>query len=273
MMAKNKAAVTFFPGWLDKPCSFPYRSDTFLEFPCMTSPASRLSLAALLLVSGCAQTRVTAYRDTAWPGAHYTHLLVMATTRDLAGREDLERAVCQRIAPTPCTPSLLVLPPTRDWTEEEMQARIGASGADGFLLIGVKSDRAMEKVIGYQFQSYSSGSGVTVVNGQGNVYAHPGSVSWNARSTAVGSYSGQTSTFSAPITLYLRNSAGKIQLMDVARWQIAWGGALKTEGQGAFAVTDGAFVSSQAKSIALELRHAGLIDPVPEGHGRQGNTP
>jgi hypothetical protein len=217
----------------------------------------------LPVLASCAETRVSAYRDTAYPATRYEHLLVMAPASDLATQEDLERAICARIAPTPCTMSLHVLPPTREWTEEDMTQRIAASGADGFLLIGTKSDRSVEKVIGYQTQSFSSGSGTTVVNGQGNVYAHQNTASWNARATATSSYSGQTSSYSMPITLYLRNSGGKVQLMDVSRHQVVWAGTFKTAGNGVFAITDSAFISSQSKTVALELRRAGLIAPLP----------
>lgn len=63
--------------------------------------------------------------------------------------------------------------------------------------------------------------------------------------------------------MYLRNSGGKVQLMDVSRHQVGWAGTFKTAGNGVFAITDSAFVSSQSKTVALELRRAGLIAPLP----------
>ena len=55
---------------------------------------------------------------------------------------EVERQICVKIAPTPCKSGKSVLPPTRQYTVDEAEKYLQASGADAVLIIALFADQA-----------------------------------------------------------------------------------------------------------------------------------
>jgi hypothetical protein len=212
-------------------------------------------LAVAALLTGCASTRVTAFRDPDFADKHYTHVAVFALGAPLALAQDMEGKLCNSMAPTGCTPGLNILPPTRQYSADEVAALIARHGADAILVITMGADRSDSGVIGYQTFSSAQATGSATTTGTVSVYGNAGTYQGTTNGSA--SATGQSTTI--PIMYFSRAAAGTVVMLDAASGKTAWRGEMQTTGHGMLNVTDDAFTSSESKEIAGQLRSAGLI--------------
>lgn len=194
------------------------------------------------ILSGCAHSEVTAFRDLAFATKQFESIVVFAQGMTLDNAVEFERQLCAKVAPTPCVSGQSVLPPTRQYTAEEVQHYLAQSGADGILFLGLVSDQLDVRYLGTVTSSSSSGT----VNFYGN------SAYW----------SGTGQSVSTPVYGYTRVAFGQLALFDLASGDIAWRGEIEVTGQGKWwNRTDSTFISSATTKIARELKETRLIGP------------
>ena len=211
-----------------------------------------LLLAVLALMSGCATSRVTAFRDPAYPAARFDRLAVFALGMNLGAAVAVERQLCEKLAPTRCIPGSSVLPPTRVYSGDEAARYLENSGANAVLLASLMADRSAARYFGTV--TASTVSGTTTTTGTVNLYGDTGV--WSASSYGTAS----VRTVSTPVYGYSRVAFGQLGLFERASGNLVWRGEIRIAGQGLLSVTDEAFISSATSAVAEELKAAGLID-------------
>ena len=205
-----------------------------------------------LVLSGCATSRVTAFRDPAFATKRFEAIIVFAEGMALDAAVEVERQICVKVAPTPCASGKSVLPPTRQYTANEVEQYLSRTGADGVLFIALVSDQSDTRYFGTITTSSASGSAYS--SGTMNFYGN--SAFWSG--TSYGSVTGQS--VSTPIYGFSRVAFGQLGLFDRASGNIAWRGEIRVEGQGLLNITDSAFISSVTSKIARELKSSGLVN-------------
>lgn len=214
-----------------------------------------LPVVACIAAAGCASTKVTAFRDPDFASKQYRHVAAFVVGASLAVRQQMEQRLCSEIAPTPCTPGLSVLPPTRQYTAEESTQLIGATGSDAVLIVSIGAEESQSGVIGYQTFSTAQATGTATTTGAVNTYGNVGTYQGTTQGNA--SATGQSTTI--PIMYFSRVAAGTVALLDAVTGKTAWSGEMQTHGRGLLATKDSAFASSETKEIIGQLRVAGLV--------------
>ncbi len=205
----------------------------------------------LLLVAGCATTKITAFRDPAFATKSFSSVVVFEQGMALDAALEVEKKVCAKIQPTPCVLGKNILPPIRQYTLEEVQFRLFNSKADGILFVALVGDKSDTRYLG----AISNSTAYGFENTTGTVNFFGNSAYWNA--TTQSSVSSQTMTI--PIYRFHRVAYGQIGLFDLETGNIVWRGEIKVEGKGAANITDSVFIDSATSKIAQELRTAQLI--------------
>ena len=209
-------------------------------------------LISACLLSGCATSKITAFRDPDFATKQFTALVVFAQGMALDASVEVERLICEKLAPTPCVSGKSVLPPTRQYTPAEVEKYLQASGADAVFIIALVADQSDTRYFGTITTSSASASATS--SGSMNFYGN--TAFWSG--AAYGSASGQS--VSMPVYGYSRVAFGQLGLFDRPTGNIAWRGEIRVEGRGLLNVTDSAFISSATSKIARELKAAGLVN-------------
>ena len=163
------------------------------------------------ILPGCAHSEITAFRDLAFATKQFESIVVFAQGMTLDNAVEFERQLCEKVAPTPCVSGQSVLPPTRQYTAEEVQHYLAQSGADGVLFIGLVADQTDTRYMGTITSSSASGS----INFYGN------SAYWSS--------TGQSA--STPVYSSIRVAFGQLALFDRRSGDIAWRGEIKVTGK------------------------------------------
>jgi hypothetical protein len=208
-------------------------------------------LISVLLLSSCATSKITAFRDPAFATKHFSSLVVFAQGMALDSSVEVERMICNKVAPTPCKSGKSVLPPTRQYTGADVAKYLEDSGAEAVLIIALVADRSNTQYFGTFTASMASASATS----SGTINFYGNNAFWNG--TTNGSASGQS--VSMPVYGYSRVAFGQLGLFDRLTGNIAWIGEIRVEGQGALNTTDDAFINSATSKIATELKTSGLV--------------
>ena len=186
-------------------------------------------LAAILLIviSGCATTKITGFSDPAHSNRTYSNTVVFASNLGLEKAAELESRICREFTKrgTSCYSFLTLFPPTRDHTADNVFASLSERGIESLIMLTAGGDYSSSQVFAYQ--AYGSG------------YSYGGSTSAQA--------------ISIPLRSYYRQSNMRIIVIDSATREVAWLGDAKTEGQGMVNVTDSAFQASLSTKIVRVL--------------------
>jgi hypothetical protein len=169
----------------------------------------------------------------------------------LAAAVEVENQVCGNLYPTLCASGKSILPPTRQYTSNEVQKYLTHSLIDGVLFIALVDDRSETRYFGSITNTTAQGFAKT--SGKINFFGN--SAFWS--SNTHGSASSQT--VSTPIYSHSRIAFGQLGLFERKSGNIVWRGEIKVEGQGLYNVTDEAFIESATAKIAYELKTAELI--------------
>jgi hypothetical protein len=196
-------------------------------------------LLAAVVLPGCTTSTVTAFRDPAYETARFSRLAVFAHGMNLGAVVQVERQVCQKVAPTPCRSGRSILPPTREYSVEAAAQFLDRSGVDAVLVAALVSDQSETRYFGTITTSTAT------LNFYGNTALWTGVASVRSVST--------------PTYGYSRVAFGQLGLFDRATGNIVWRGEIRVTGQGALSTTDDAFIGSATSQIAAELKAAGLV--------------
>ena len=212
---------------------------------------SFIALVAAAVLSGCATSKVTAFRDPAFATARFKGIVVFAEGMALDAAVEVESQICAKVAPTPCASGKSVLPPTRHYAANDVEQYLSRTGADGVFFVALVSDQSDTRYFGTMTTSTASGSAY----GSGTLNFYGNSAFWSG--SAYGSASGQS--VSTPVYIFSRAAYGQLGLFDIASGNIAWRGEIRVEGRGRLNITDSAFISSATSKIASELKSSGLV--------------
>jgi hypothetical protein len=170
---------------------------------------------------------------------------------NLGAAVEVERQVCQKLAPTPCISGKSILPPTRGYTVEEVANYLERSGVEAVLIVTLASDRSETRYVGTI--SSSTASGTSRTTGTLNLYGNSGVLNASTYGTASGT------TISTPVYRNSREAYGQLSLYERGSGNIVWRGEIRVSGRGRYGVTDDAFIGSATSKIADDLKGAGLL--------------
>jgi hypothetical protein len=188
-----------------------------------------LAVSLILLVSGCAATKVTSFKDTERAASkNYTRIVILAPLTDLENRSAIEKAFVLKFNEkrVSATPSISIIPPTRSPSKEEIIAKVREGGYDGLLLVDLTDS--------YRDQKSTPGYATTF---------------WGKRSILT--------TFSGGDVVSLPRTKFRIELLDIASQHNVWVSSTLTQGN-AYAGAE-TMAQSLAQSTVKQLTVDGLI--------------
>ena len=203
------------------------------------------------LLYGCATSTITGFRDPDFPSKSFNSIVVFAHGMALEAAALVENQICDKITPTGCHSGESVLPPTRQYTPEEVKKYLTNSGADGVLIVALVGDRSETRYFGTVSNSTAFGN----FSHSGSVNFYGNNALWGGRS--VGTIASQT--ISTPIYGHSRTALGQLGLFDLGSGSIVWIGEISVKGKGLLNITDKAFIGSATTEIAQKLREYRLI--------------
>jgi len=199
-------------------------------------------LISTCLLCGCTTSKITAFRDPAFATKQFTAIVVFA--HGMSAGFEFERQLCKDLAPTPCDPGKSVLLPTRrpnQYTADEVEKYLKASGADAILVIARVADQSDTRYFGTiaDLSSLASATASSSLNFYRNAALWGGA--------ADGEYGFSPVAF------------GQLGLFDRQSGNIAWFGKILVEGNSKDGTTPEAFMYSATIKIARELKATGLL--------------
>jgi hypothetical protein len=154
--------------------------------------------------------------------------------------------------------ALTILPPTRNYTNAEIQKTLQSSGADGVLIVKVGDSGIMSQYAGTYFQSQTFGT--TSINGTMNTFNGTMNTFGNTSNISLGGTSIQTTSgMSAPIYRYKRQTAFTARLIEASSGRTLWVGNGQVSAGGLLFAGDGANASNSISAIFDDLSKKGLI--------------
>jgi len=211
-------------------------------------------LISAYLLSSCTTSKITAFRDPAFATKQFTAIVVFAHGMPASASIEFERQLCKDLAPTPCDPGKSILPPTRQssqYTTDEVEKYLKASGADAILVIARVADQSDTRYFGTIADLSSSAS--ATASGSLNFYRNAALWGGAADGAAPGV------PVSVPEYSYSRVAFGQLGLFDRQSGNIAWLGKILVGGNSIDSTTPEAFMYSATIKIARELKAAGLL--------------
>jgi hypothetical protein len=204
---------------------------------------------ACIMLTGCAISKVTSFKDPSAGGKRYLSPIVVASNLPLSDRGHAEQKMAEAIQKKSGLKALVgmqIFPPTRDWDAAGMNAAISDSGADSILIMWVTDMGTRESYVPPQVLSpgRSSTTGLATHTGRGNYH-----ISYSTLftpPTVVGGYTIEKPTAQYGAALY-----------DVASGQKVWIGEISSRGNAFASYAD--LAKSAASSIVSDLYNAGLI--------------
>jgi len=119
-----------------------------------------LFVVATISISACVSTNVSGYVDPDFDGVGYSKIAVLADTPDYEWRNDIEERVSKRIRKKSASDAVRymdVVPPTRELSVEEAEARLLEAGVDAVLLVAVDSTEVSQKISMYFYGGSGGG--------------------------------------------------------------------------------------------------------------------
>ena len=209
------------------------------------------SILVCWLLCACASAHVTAFRDPDYANRHFAKLAVFAVGMNLDAATKLEQQVCGDVAPEACETGLSIMPPTRVYSTDDVNRYLRQDSVDGVLIVTLAGDQAQTNYI----ETITSSSATYGGTSSGTATVNGNTINYNGTSSG----SASSKTVSTPVYGHSRAAAGYVTLYDQRSGHAAWNGEFRVSGRGVFATTDGAFIGATSKTIASDLREAGLL--------------
>ena len=163
------------------------------------------------------------YADLQRPAAPIQHVAVVAPPALVAAlaSEGAQRGIAVEDAHS-------IVPPTRQYTDAEVQQLLGARGVDGVLVVAVADSGAQERYAGTIMSSNYIGNGAVVAS-------------------------------SAPVYQYGRSMTFQVRLADPKTSRILWTGNGQTNASGSLFMADATSARDAAAAIFKDLQEKGLV--------------
>lgn len=201
-----------------------------------------LIITGLLLVSGCASTKMSVYKDPEFSNTRYGSVVVLTNFADLEDKEYLETKVCEkfRLRKVICKRGIDVFPPTRNYSSEEW--------VDAFIKSNAEAIVSIQLTDSYSTQTYVPQSSTT----SGSVTSYGNSAYYSGSTNTYGGYN-----ISKPVEEY------KITVIDGKNGKTALVATSRTKGN-AFAKGKTLSNSLASKLVQTLANNGLLIKPVKE---------
>lgn len=206
-------------------------------------------------LSGCITTSMQGYADRQLPARPVSHIIayVAGPTPPLVSsiqRSVAEEAHKRGIA---ADDALNLFPPTRTYSNAEVQQGLSASGIDGVLIINVGDTGVQQQYAGTILSGQYQGS--SSANGTVNTFGNVSTVSMS------GTSSGTMTATATPIYRYRRQTNFNARLLEASTGRNLWVGNGQVSAGGLLFVGDGASSSSSVAAIFDDLQAKGIIGP------------
>jgi len=161
---------------------------------------------SLIILVGCASTRMTSFTDPDYQKAEFKRILVVANTNDLEDRQKLESKMVEEFSNIGvfALESFRLFPPTRELTDEDKVELLLKNDIDAFISISVGESGVREVYV-------PQTSSTTKTKGNVNVYGNTATYKEKSTTTYQGGY-----TLNKPWAEF------ETQLYDVSNGQMAW---------------------------------------------------
>jgi hypothetical protein len=212
-----------------------------------------LSLAFLsMALTGCVTTSMQGYADRKLPKKPISHIAAyVAAPPQLAASIQSSIASQGKSRGVFAEDALTILPPTRNYTNGEIQKALQLSGVDAVLIIKVGDTGVIQQYAGTYFQSQSYGT--TSLNGTMTTFGNTSAIALNGNST-------QTTTgIATPMYRYQRQTAFTAQLLEASSGRTLWVGNGQVNAGGLLFVGNGTSASNAISAIFDDLNKNGLI--------------
>lgn len=226
----------------------------------MLKSSAAFTVCLALALAGCVKTSIQGYADRDLPSQKIGHIAVyvaapgpLASSMQASVKEEAQkRGVLAEDA-------LVILPPTRTYSDAEVRKALAERGVDGVLLITVADSGVISQYAGTVFQSSYNGS--STANGTINQFGNMSTVTLNGNSsgTMVGS--------ATPTYRYSRRTAFAARLLEPKSARNLWigNGEVNAGGGkgiiGRLIVADSVSSSNSISAIFEDLQKRGLIGP------------
>jgi len=217
-----------------------------------------LIVAAGIGLTGCVKTSMQGYADRVLPSQTIQHIAVyIAAPGPLAVSMQSSVAEEARKRGVLAEDALIILPPTRSYSDAEVRRALAERGVDGVLLITVADSGVQRQYAGTIFQSTYNGT--SSVNGTITNMGNTSTLSANGNS------SGTVISTASPTYSYSRRTEFSARLLEpksarnlwVGNGEVSAGGGKGLIGR--LIVADGVSSSNSIGAIFEDLQKKGLI--------------
>jgi hypothetical protein len=205
-------------------------------------------------LSGCITTSMQGYADRQLPARPVSRIVAY-----VAGPNTLVSSIQRSVAEEArkrgiaADDALNLFPPTRTYSNAEVQQGLTANGIDGVLVINVGDTGVQQQYAGTilsgQYQGSSNASGTA------NTFGNASTVSMS------GTSSGTMTATATPIYRYGRQTSFNARLLEASTGRNLWVGNGQVNAGGLLFVGDGASSSSSVAAIFNDLQAKGIIGP------------
>jgi hypothetical protein len=219
----------------------------------MVSAKQFICLAAAAIgLTGCITTSMQGYADRQLPAKPISRMIayvagpgpLVSSIQASVAEEAKKRGVVAEDA-------LLLFPPTRTYTNAEIQQGLARDGIDGVLVINVGDTGVLQQYAGTILSGQYSGS--SSASGTINTFGNMSTVSMN------GTSSGTMVATATPVYSYRRQTSFTARVLETATGRNLWIGNGQVRAGGLLFVGDGASASSSVGAIFDDLQRKGII--------------
>jgi hypothetical protein len=212
------------------------------------------AVAAAIGLSGCITTSMQGYADRELPAKPVSRIVayvagpgpLVSSIQTSVSEEASKRGLVAEDA-------LLLFPPTRTYTNAEVQKGLISNGIDGVLVINVGDTGVLQQYAGTILSGQYSGS--SSIGGAINNFGNISTVSLN------GASSGTMAATATPVYRYRRQTMFTARLIEPTTARNLWVGNGQVRAGGLLFVGDGANASSSVAAIFDDLQRKGVIAP------------
>jgi hypothetical protein len=210
-----------------------------------------LALSALAL-SGCITTSMQGYADRQLPDRPVQRIAVLVSAQGSLG-PSLQTSISSEAKKRGlfAEDALLLLPPTRTYSNDEVKGALTKDGIDAVLVLTVGDTGVRKEYAGtIMTGNYSGTSSAT---GTGTRFGNMTNVS------ASGTSSGTMTATSTPTYRYSRQTAFQAKLIEVTSGRTLWVGGGQVQAGGLLFIGDGTNANSAASAIFEDMHSKGVI--------------
>lgn len=203
-------------------------------------------------LSGCVTTSMQGYADRDLPGKPVQRIAAyVSAPATLANTIESSIAEEARKHGIVAEDALLLFPPTRTYSNSEIQHGLAKDHIDAVLTINAGDTGVMRQYAGTIFQSQSSGNFST--SGMATSFGNLSTISLNGTSY------GRTTTIATPTYRYSRQTTFTARLTDARSGRTLWVGNGRVRAGGLLFVGDGTSATNAMSAVFEDLQHKGLI--------------